>query len=449
MRCERDELLGAALRELETPEHRPEFHAELRRRLAAERVAPLVDVRRRRPRARWAVRVAALAAVGALAFVALDLVRSDDAPGPRIVGVATAAEIKTKVRTALASIDALSGIVAYDGPFPDDETRWRFVVTARGDLRLSGLTATEEIAYDADRGVERQYRRDEQGVVSAGIFRGLAPGRPDPTSSGWILEEQFGALVRAFLAAGDPHVREVTYDGRPAWELEVSAVPSAIVPELSGDAFTITVDRGTGLPVEVRETFKGAFRSQTRIEELVLDPEIEAGTFGLDFPPEARPNVIEHGFRRVELDRVADVVGYPPLVPGWLPAGYELAEVAVAGDTGYSSGVEGSNPTSIDVVSLGYRRGFDEVVVTMRRRHVPGWPDAWSDPLATGEGYVDEPQPVRIGRGALSGVEADVLIVPRNLPHLWALTDALVVTVAGDLGRAELLRVAESLAERQ
>jgi hypothetical protein len=48
----------------------------------------------------------------------------------------------------------------------------------------------------------------------------------------------------------------------------------------------------------------------------------------------------------------------------------------------------------------------------------------------------------------LSGVEANLLIVPPAIPHIWALTDELVVTVAGDLDRAELLRVAESL-ERQ
>jgi hypothetical protein len=31
------------------------------------------------------------------------------------------------------------------------------------------------------------------------------------------------------------------------------------------------------------------------------------------------------------------------------------------------------------------------------------------------------------------------------IPHLWAQTDELVVTVGGDLSRAELVRVAESL----
>ena len=442
----RDELLGAALRELETPEHRPEFHAELHRRLASEQAVRVNEVRRHgHARGRQIAQVASLAAVGALAFLALDLVRSDGGPGPRIVDVATAAEIKAKVRTALASARALSGIVVYDGPFPRDEMRSRFALSARGDFRVSGITSTEEIAYDAERGVERHFMRDQDGVVSAGVFRGLAPGRPDPTSSEWILEEDFGALVRAFLAVRDPRVQETTYEGRPAWELEVSAVPSGIVPELTGDTFTITVDQETGMPVEVTETRRDALRSQTRIEDLDVDPEIAPGTYSFDFPEGAEPNVIEHGFRRVELNRVSEIVGYAPLVPEWVPEGYELTDVAVAGDTGYSSGTEGSNPTSTDVVSLAYRRGLDEVVVTTRLRHVPGWPDRWSDPIATGEGYVDEPERVTLGRGALAGVEADALIVPRNIPHLWAQTEELVVTVAGDLSRAELLRAAASL----
>jgi hypothetical protein len=37
------------------------------------------------------------------------------------------------------------------------------------------------------------------------------------------------------------------------------------------------------------------------------------------------------------------------------------------------------------------------------------------------------------------------VLTPRAVPHVWALTDRLVVTVGGDLSGAELLRVAGSL----
>jgi hypothetical protein len=448
----RDEELGAALRELQTPEHRPEFHAELHRRLAAERTARRLQ-RRRRSQVRWATRVAVVAAVVALAIVAFDALRSERAPGPSVgVEVANAAEIQRQMRLALAGADALGGTLVWDGPQRGDETRWSFLLTARGDFRLSGLTRTEEIAYDAERGVERIYSVDPDGVISAGIMRGLAPGWPDAASSGWILPDDFGALVRVFLAAEDPAVREVeTADGRPAWRLEVEAIPSAIFPpEFSGDAFTITVDKETGMPVEVTETREGEFRSQIRIEGLVVNPEVAADAFTLDVPPDAEPNTVDHGFRRVHLDEVEAVVGYAPLVPTWVPEGYRLAEVAVSPGVGVPGGVEGSNPPSTDVVSLSFRRGLDQFLVTTRLRNVPEWESGdWTDPLATGEGYVDRPERVRVRRGALSGVEINLLIVPRNIPHIWALTDELVVTVSGDLDRRELLRVAESLGARR
>jgi hypothetical protein len=104
------------------------------------------------------------------------------------------------------------------------------------------------------------------------------------------------------------------------------------------------------------------------------------------------------------------------------------------------------------VVSLSYRRGLDQFLVTTRLSQVPSEiepelpPDAvWGDPLATGEGFVDGGEKLTISRGALQGEEAELLLVPRGIPHLWALTDQLVVTVGGDLSRAELIHVTESL----
>ena len=101
MKTVRDDRLGAALRQLETPEHRPEFHAELERILAAE-AAQREPARRPRTTRRWALRIAFAAAVGVVAFVALDIVRSGDTPGPVEVESATAAEVRRAVRTAIA-----------------------------------------------------------------------------------------------------------------------------------------------------------------------------------------------------------------------------------------------------------------------------------------------------------------------------------------------------------
>jgi hypothetical protein len=55
----------------------------------------------------------------------------------------------------------------------------------------------------------------------------------------------------------------------------------------------------------------------------------------------------------------------------------------------------------------------------------------------------DRAEPVMLWRAALSDVEAKLLLMPRIVPHLWALGDDRVATVSGDLHRAELARVAE------
>jgi hypothetical protein len=451
----RDELLGEALRELEAPEHRPSFHPELERLLAAE-AAVRRPVRRPRARLGWALRVAVAAALAALAIVAVDLLRSGDAPGPGIgVQQATAAEIQARVRSALAGLRTLSGeLVAegesYERRYDWTSHRWRFVLTERGDFGLTGVGHEENLSYDARRGVRRTLNTSES-LGTSDLFphveRGIAPGPPDSYPADSILMSDYAALVRAFLAAGDPRVVETEYAGRPAWRLDVPVQVNRIVPEFSGDEFSIWVDQETGIPVQIVERKKGRARTELRIEGLAVDAP-SARVRPVRFPPGLEVTRSDGGFRRTSLAGVEALVGYAPLVPAWLPDGFEPAEVAAGpGQVGFT-GAEAGNPPSTDVVSLSFRRGFDQIVVTTRLREVPGFAGEWADPLATGEGFRDRPEGVRLRRGALSDVEANVLVVPRNIPHLWAVADELVVTVAGDLSRAELVRVAESLERR-
>jgi hypothetical protein len=127
-------------------------------------------------------------------------------------------------------------------------------------------------------------------------------------------------------------------------------------------------------------------------------------------------------------------------VPSWVPEGYRLAQVDVARESA-PTGKEGGDPASRMVVSLSYRRGLDQLLVTTRLRGT----GTWTDPLASPEGFTDRPESVTIGSGALAGAEAQLVVSPRTTPHVWALTDRLVVTVGGDLSRSELVHVAGSL----
>jgi hypothetical protein len=437
----RDDELGALLRGLETPEHRPGFHADLRRRLDSEHAGAV-----RRGRLRWGLRVGALAAAAAIAVVAIGLPRTDRTP--RLAGPepASAAVVKARLRHALVHLRNLSGTLVASGPAQGREERWRFTLDAAGDLRLEGPGAGEAITYDAAAGVARSVQRSASLGGNTLFYAerdGVAPGPPDQGPPTWILPDEFADYVRAALAAGDPGVRTVVFAGRPAWRLDVTTIPNAIAPELSGDRFEITVDRRTGLPVRIDETKNGALLRELRILDLSVDRALPAGTFRLAFPAGAEVMRSDDGFRRVALGAVAGEVGYRPLVPTALPAGFRLAQVAVARKSA-PTGKEGANPPSRMVVSLSYRRGLDEVVVTTRLRG----DGAWSDPLASPEGFVDDEQPLAVSSGALAGADSHLLVSPRAVPHVWSLAGELVVTIGGDLSRAELVRAAASLTAR-
>src|SRR5581483_6078951 len=100
---------------------------------------------------------------------------------------------------------------------------------------------------------------------------GVAPGPPDDGPPTWILPQELGAYVRAALDANDPGVRDVVYRGRPAWQLDVPTIPNTVAPELSGDDLTVTVDRQTGLPVQILERKHGSLLRELRIEQVALN----------------------------------------------------------------------------------------------------------------------------------------------------------------------------------
>jgi outer membrane lipoprotein-sorting protein len=438
----RDERIAAALAELEVPEHDPEFFERLEARLAVGEPRPLRRRRARRlPRGRrvaWAVRVAAVLAAAAVLVLVLTFTL------PRLGGPenASAASIQARVRAAFADAKTMHGrIVSVEldvrtGKFTT--SRFWFARTARGDFRLRQLGGPSDLAYDAATGTERSI--NTSASIGAGRFyaerRGLAPGPPDSGPSDSILGQQLGATVRALLAAHDPPVREVVYRGRKAWRLTFAVAPSVIAADV--DRLAVTIDEATALPLDVVATLHGAVRSELRIDQLAVNTPLPPNTFRVRFPPRTEVLRTDEGFRRRSLGGVAALAGYEPLVPSRLPAGFRLAEVAVAKSAAPTAG--GRNPRSRDVVSNAYRRGFDEVIVTTRLRGR----GQWRDPFGI-EGIRLRSEPVRLSSGALAGSTGELVVDPRTPPHLWAETNDLIVTVSGDLSRSQLLRAANSL----
>jgi hypothetical protein len=159
------------------------------------------------------------------------------------------------------------------------------------------------------------------------------------------------------------------------------------------------------------------------------------------------------GFQRVTLDQAAAIVGYRPVLPTDVPAGFELTEITAAAQ-GAQTGSEGMNPPAAGVVSVAYRRGFDEIVVSTRKTGDPSRCEpqsavsCWGDPMASGEGETDVPEPFVVGGGALAGAKAELVLSARGTPHVWTIDDRLVVTISGDASGDELRRMAESFSPR-
>lgn len=436
----RDHRIGDALREFRIPEHGPSFWAALEARLAGEH-APRRSLSPLPPFSpRWRLAAAtAVAAVG-LALLAFGLPRTG-APEE-----ALAQEVKSRVQEAIAELEAVRATVTQRSTEgPDGRLaigRERFVLTSAGDFRLELLEgAFQETVYDAETGTERSIT--ESASLGLGRFyvvrRGVAPGSPDSGPFELLADRALAAAVQALLAASDPEVQETSYRGRPSWRLVTPVPPNAIYTDV--DRLEITVDQETGLPVEVVATLDGEFVSELRVSDLVVDPELPERAFVLRFPPGADVETTDEGFRRVDLEDAAARVGYIPPVPRSLPDGYRLAQVAVASRV-EPTGPAGENPPSRRVVSLSYRRGFDQLVVTSRL--TGSVRDQWADPFAA-PGDPAQPEEVVLADGALAGADAHLVVSPRAIPHLWTVTEQLVVTVAGNVGRDELLDVANSM----
>ena len=456
-----DRRLREALRDLQPP---PATDAERERVRAAVRTAahaaePRPSRRRvfallpRRP----AVRIGLAAAVVCVLIAAVTLLGTPGSRGPESV---SAAEVLQRALVAFSSGRTLQAeveltIVEWDmwqGTHEARTDRYRLAMRADGSYRLTLVGApqtgwfpegavgvTDDVAYDARTGTLGVHSR-QRGLIE----RLQHPMGPPDRWAGLITAYDFSAGVRALAAARGAAVEVATYEGRPAWVVTCSLASGSSRPAVTqaSPLYVFTIDQATSLPVRFQAVQDEIVVVEVRYRDLRFDEPLPRGVFVLDSPQGADPTRVNEGFRRVDPSDAKSLDGYATLAPDAVPEGFTLVGAAAAlRSTTVNGLVEGRR-----VFALQYARGFDALTVTTRRVADPEYV-ADTDPF--------EPEPtwaklmrheVTLRSGSFAGATAMVVVAPKiTTPHLWAVKDGLLLTVAGTASERELVMIAESL----
>jgi hypothetical protein len=292
--------------------------------------------------------------------------------------------------------------------------------------------------------------------------RGYASGPPDASLDSLV---PFGPSPNAFSALENGTVWESTYMGRPCLTVVAPVKPDLIVhydvdhpeqsyiyEELMIDEVELTFDKVSHLPVRVASSLRGHTVQLDTITDVRINERVSPSEFAYEFREGATVQHQDFGFRDAALGDVESAMGYAPLVPTRLPVGFRLQAVRCARRTMTVIWMGRLKQPSHEVVtrrvtSIGYGKGFLHLTVSLR-------PAGGLDPLWLAEpfrqdpglaGATAPPEQVTITSGALAGAQAFISLPPLNVPHLWVVHDGMVVTVAGDVTREQLLRVAGSL----
>lgn len=521
----RDLDLGARLDELEVREHGPDYWAsvteavepDLARLRTAETKArrPIAAFVERHPTFgggfKWWAAAAAAAAVGVAALLA-GLPGQDDAvvlgPAP-----ATAAEAIGYALTALDRYPGLEGTVSWEpvGAAPKERQRveMEFLSTPSGDLRIDSRhhdasyaphTVRETLVYDAtartvrtlvdwsevqatpsvDGSGGRYYPRwwiEQSGVAAAEPDRGLPEGR-FPL---WRVR----AYLRAMLSDREVRFATVERDGRPVWLLTSDAVSERWAPggiEPVAEPVTITIDAATRLPLLLKRSgvagAGGYYPEVTRFDVHPLSESPAHDRFTLERPSDPGTSINDgssgfgggdQGFRDLPFGDEAAVRKASSGVaafPQWLPRGFALAAATAWNDgTGTTYRPRPDAPerfVPLTIVSLCFRRGYDQVFVSVRvdpRLYSSATRGTGKDKVRTdtSDPFVRDVHPevaalwaahtkdVTLTDGWFAGAVAHIVLEPETWPHLWVKKGPYVACIAGDLTRGQMVRMAGSL----
>jgi hypothetical protein len=193
--------------------------------------------------------------------------------------------------------------------------------------------------------------------------------------------------------------------------------------------------------------------SGTRIENVRVGGAVPRSRFALAASVQDKLLPMSERFRRMSLPQAAALGGrattsFTPYTAGWIPRGYRLSGVTGAVNGAFLGAyrpVRDGEVGSLTVV-LTYRRGFDRFCVVSRWRHDN--PPGSDDPFDENSVALAEYTRVQLTSGSLRGETACVVLGLPDWPHLYVSTGSdrrVSVSVAGDLTRDELARIAGSL----
>jgi outer membrane lipoprotein-sorting protein len=422
----RDREVGAILEGIEFVEHEDGYWDRVREAVEPE-LAPL----RRRPiwRTRsFRVVIGATAAAAAVAIALVGLPGSEQAGHPVGPQSATAAErMLAAMEYGLAEATTMRGNVEQRmtiTPPGDDPLSavWRgtFAAKADGSYRLEMTLAerSEGVGLEVpsyfspvpkadvpNAKVTLQQQAHVLAMLDAGTWTtrwatwdatgdltgsGSETAWPvwnnrftgNPTGGMWLTTMTQAALVRAAVAGdADLLVRDVSYDGREAWEATIGLAdlrfyltqhPLPFRPAVEREV--VTVDKETGFILRTEYSFSSGvsvarqkrrrdypFTVELRITDLKLDESLADSTF-TELPDDVTYTPPTDAPPRLKLDEVAAAAGFAPLVPEPLPQGFTFDTASLFNEMDMQNigtplfSLRDSRYQEVDQL---YRRGFD------------------------------------------------------------------------------------------
>jgi len=461
----RDTELGERLEILVEPDHGPAYWDRMRAQVAEEAARrpqrPGFGRRLQAVLGRRRLRVAIVAAALVAAVAAAMLTGLPRAPGPEAV---SAAAVLERALSAVSSGRTWQATAVTKGAdwnrsgvgYHYDVWRYHMVLSADGSYLLQQLgptrrlgsggatsrRVTDAVAYDASTGILRHLKPGRR----LSVVRDAPLGPPDRWASP-LTGVDFGATGRALQAAGAFKLEETVIDGRPAWTSTCSqiavALPSGSTDDEGWPTYKVTIDKQTWLPVRIQLVEQGVLRAGLRYLNVRVNEPLPKDAFTLRSLQGLSSRHLDRGFRRVTLDEAGALAAVTLLVPGFVPSGYELAHVAVARRALTANHLVRAR----HVFALQYTHGFDALTVSTREV-VSAYFSADDDPVDTyGSAFADLTRTeAEITSGAFAGVTANVALATQSsAPHLWAVKDGILLTIAGGATAEELLAVANSL----